>query len=232
MSQTKINSPDNILSALVDEWLAFTLFDSQSLENEQNKKKETLSTVNFTYMKSNDKQERIRIQKLLQKAIENRESTKNKITIENKDFIKSEKSIENRNENSIDAFSISETMESCLFRNYFYTNKAIYYAKARILCENLTKNGAYLLSHYDAEILCYFPSDALASGTFVEEWRSNYKYLLDQKLLAKKETRYGLFECHHCHSKNTDNYQSQTRSADEPATIFVNCFDCGAHFRR
>ena len=35
-----------------------------------------------------------------------------------------------------------------------------------------------------------------------------------------------MFTCKKCRSKNAY-YELQTRSADEPATIFVTCLDCG-----
>jgi DNA-directed RNA polymerase subunit M/transcription elongation factor TFIIS len=40
--------------------------------------------------------------------------------------------------------------------------------------------------------------------------------------------RYGLFRCVECNSRHTDNHSVQIRAADEPATVFVHCFDCGA----
>ena len=36
----------------------------------------------------------------------------------------------------------------------------------------------------------------------------------------------GMFECGRCKSRNTDYYQKQTRSADEPMTTFVTCKNC------
>lgn len=41
----------------------------------------------------------------------------------------------------------------------------------------------------------------------------------------------GLFRCPRCKSKNTDYYEKQTRSADEPMTKFCNCADCGTNWR-
>jgi transcription elongation factor S-II len=40
-----------------------------------------------------------------------------------------------------------------------------------------------------------------------------------------------LFTCKRCTSKNCTYYELQIRSADEPATIFVSCLDCGKHWR-
>jgi DNA-directed RNA polymerase subunit M/transcription elongation factor TFIIS len=40
-----------------------------------------------------------------------------------------------------------------------------------------------------------------------------------------------MYTCKKCRSKKCTYYELQTRSADEPATIFVTCLDCGKHFR-
>lgn len=41
----------------------------------------------------------------------------------------------------------------------------------------------------------------------------------------------GLFTCSRCKSSNTSNTQKQTRSADEPMTVFVHCHDCDKRWK-
>jgi len=41
----------------------------------------------------------------------------------------------------------------------------------------------------------------------------------------------GLFKCWRCKSEKTTHYQKQTRSADEPMTVFVQCTQCGNRWR-
>jgi transcription elongation factor S-II len=41
-----------------------------------------------------------------------------------------------------------------------------------------------------------------------------------------------MFTCSRCKSKQTTYYEMQTRSADEPATIFITCLDCGKFMKR
>ncbi|GBG34013.1 Transcription elongation factor A protein 1 [Hondaea fermentalgiana] len=41
----------------------------------------------------------------------------------------------------------------------------------------------------------------------------------------------GLYTCSRCNSKKTTHYQKQTRSADEPMTVFVSCLSCGKRWR-
>jgi transcription elongation factor S-II len=40
-----------------------------------------------------------------------------------------------------------------------------------------------------------------------------------------------MYTCKKCRSTRCTYYEMQTRSADEPATIFVTCLDCGKHWR-
>jgi len=40
-----------------------------------------------------------------------------------------------------------------------------------------------------------------------------------------------MYVCKKCRSTRCTYYEMQTRSADESATIFVTCLDCGKHFR-
>ena len=40
-----------------------------------------------------------------------------------------------------------------------------------------------------------------------------------------------MFTCKKCRSKRCTYYELQTRSADEPATIFITCLDCGKNWK-
>lgn len=40
-----------------------------------------------------------------------------------------------------------------------------------------------------------------------------------------------MFTCKKCRGKRCTYYELQTRSADEPATIFVTCLDCGKNWK-
>jgi len=41
----------------------------------------------------------------------------------------------------------------------------------------------------------------------------------------------GILQCHRCKSKRVVWYQMQTRSADEPMTVFANCSECGKRWK-
>ena len=49
---------------------------------------------------------------------------------------------------------------------------------------------------------------------------------------AKIEGTVGVFTCPRCHGKSTVSSERQTRSADEPLTIFIRCTTCGFNWKR
>jgi len=78
----------------------------------------------------------------------------------------------------------------------------------------------------------------LAFMTHQEMNEDRWKELLDKKMKrdANKYTNNiqastDMFTCRKCKSKRCTYYELQTRSADEPATIFVTCLDCGKNWK-
>jgi len=67
-----------------------------------------------------------------------------------------------------------------------------------------------------------------------ERWRK----LIETKM-KRDESKYtdniqastNMYTCKKCKSKRCTYYEMQTRSADEPATIFITCLDCDKHWR-
>ncbi len=52
----------------------------------------------------------------------------------------------------------------------------------------------------------------------------------------EEEKREGTFACAICarkgdYARNTTHYEKQTRSSDEPMTVFMHCHSCGRHFK-
>ena len=61
-----------------------------------------------------------------------------------------------------------------------------------------------------------------------------YKHIIEKKLYeTKKKKQKGstIFTCKKCKLSNCEVTQKQTRSADEPATTFVTCLECGYKYR-
>jgi len=67
-----------------------------------------------------------------------------------------------------------------------------------------------------------------------ERWRVliNNKMIRDaSKYVTNIAASTDMYTCKKCKSKKCTYYELQTRSADEPATIFVTCLDCGKHWK-
>jgi DNA-directed RNA polymerase subunit M/transcription elongation factor TFIIS len=67
-----------------------------------------------------------------------------------------------------------------------------------------------------------------------ERWRDliDRKTKRDQSRFTQNiEASTDMFKCKKCKSKRCTYYELQTRSADEPATIFITCLDCGKQFK-
>ena len=67
---------------------------------------------------------------------------------------------------------------------------------------------------------------------------TNWRKLIEKKMIRDKN-KYNTdksgaseeFKCRKCGKRETNYYQVQTRSADEPMTTFVTCLNCGNHWR-
>ena len=106
----------------------------------------------------------------------------------------------------------------------------IYTDRMRSIIYNLTKNDI-LLEQLKSETIK--PQD-IAFMTHYEMFPEKWKTMLmvkSEKDKGKFETNIeastDTFTCRKCRGNKTTYYQLQIRSADEPATTFINCIDCG-----
>ena len=83
-----------------------------------------------------------------------------------------------------------------------------------------------------------FAPQNLAFMTPVEMFPEQWNELLNEqqekyKLLYEVEHVQGTdeFKCYKCKERNCSYYQVQTRSADEPMTVFVTCLNCGKRWK-
>ncbi len=70
---------------------------------------------------------------------------------------------------------------------------------------------------------------------YPENWFALKDKLLqrEQKILEGNKSRAtNQFECRRCHKRECTYYELQTRSADEPMTIFITCLNCGKEWRQ
>lgn len=70
---------------------------------------------------------------------------------------------------------------------------------------------------------------------FEERWKDCF---LEQQIREKRQLEGNKamatdrFLCKRCHKRECTYYELQTRSADEPMTIFITCLNCGKHWRQ
>jgi len=67
-----------------------------------------------------------------------------------------------------------------------------------------------------------------------ELWPERYKFIIEKKAYEhnqKKNKGSNIFSCKKCKQSNCEVTQKQTRAADEPATTFVKCLECGFSFK-
>lgn len=109
----------------------------------------------------------------------------------------------------------------------------IYLDRLRSIYINL-KNPEFLNQIKNKEIL----PQSIAFMTHQEMNTSHWRVLIEQKMIrdANKYTTdiqasTDMFTCKKCKSKRCTYYELQTRSADEPATIFITCLDCGKNWK-
>jgi transcription elongation factor S-II len=110
----------------------------------------------------------------------------------------------------------------------------IYIDRLRSIYTNL-KNPELLGMVKGGEIT----SQSLAFMTHQEMDHEHWRSMIDRKIkrdaskfTTNVQASTDMFTCRKCKSKRCSYYEMQIRSADEPATIFVTCLDCGKNFKR
>ena len=134
---------------------------------------------------------------------------------------------------------------------YAKGNKDTYLDKIRSLVFNLKKNTQLrenvLFGGVSSETLVHMSPNELATDEKVKEREAQVAFLKDSRRLdwetANEEKvnemcgikgdllKASLFECGRCKSHKTTSTQKQTRSADEPMTVFVLCLNCGNRWK-
>jgi transcription elongation factor S-II len=137
----------------------------------------------------------------------------------------------------------NNTINECIDKNIVPSWNSIftqvYINKARSLYTNLSpdsyiKNKRLLIRLEKNE----FTPEQLVNMSYQELFPENWKELIDEKYRrdkvlfeSKKEAMTDQFQCKRCKSRETCYYEVQTRSADEPMTIFITCLNCGNRWK-
>lgn len=76
------------------------------------------------------------------------------------------------------------------------------------------------------------PNELVPDGLYAKQIQEKiHKDIRKEYLKREAVNQEGFFTCNKCKSKKTTYYQLQTRSADEPMTTFVSCFNCGKNWK-
>jgi len=76
------------------------------------------------------------------------------------------------------------------------------------------------------------PEDLWPDGPYAKTVEERIIKEMRKAYLAKEsKNQDGFFKCGRCKSMKTTYYQMQTRSADEPMTVFVSCLNCDKNWK-
>lgn len=116
----------------------------------------------------------------------------------------------------------------------------MYFMEAKHISANLHP-GAYvqnteLFAKYKAgEVSFKEISEMDSYQLFEDRWKDSF---LQQQIREKRQLEGNMsmatdrFLCKRCGKRQCTYYELQTRSADEPMTVFITCLNCGKHWRQ
>lgn len=133
---------------------------------------------------------------------------------------------------------IAVRMEACMFATFGDVNAA-YKNKYRELAMNLKDpnnpdlNDALLTGAWQPETVVTMAVKDLASVALKAQREAEAKWAREEARsdLGKMNGLTDMFRCGKCKERKCTYYQMQTRSADEPMTVFVRCTVCGNRWK-
>lgn len=142
-------------------------------------------------------------------------------------------------ENSIYNFAVNTANKYYIFSDWDNQDyKIIYTNKAKsILCNMCDKFG---VQNQDIpDVLQKTGPLHLATKNYYElnptQWRSIQEDKIKIEQMKKQAVQLNvtdMFKCMRCFKRNCTYFELQTRSADEPMTIFVTCLECGKKWKQ
>jgi hypothetical protein len=99
---------------------------------------------------------------------------------------------------------------------------------------SLVKNPRLLERCLGGEFPLHHIPSMSAYDMFPERWQelADKQLIREQKILeGNKSQATDEYKCNRCHKRQCTYYEMQTRSADEPTTIFITCLNCGKRWK-
>jgi DNA-directed RNA polymerase subunit M/transcription elongation factor TFIIS len=166
--------------------------------------------------------------------VTNPENFRKNVANKFKNILTDEKSCINL-EKGIFNYSIKEANSRKIIKKWENPHFAqIYIDRLRSIYINL-KNPELLAMVNNNEVT----PQVLAFMTHQEMDHEHWRVMIERKIkrdaskfVTNVQASTDMFTCRKCKSKRSTFYELQTRSADEPATIFITCLDCGKQSKR
>jgi DNA-directed RNA polymerase subunit M/transcription elongation factor TFIIS len=138
-------------------------------------------------------------------------------------------------EKGIFNYTIKEAGSRQIIKKWYNTLFCeIYAARLKTVLINLKQNKVLLNQLKTGEITPI----AFAMMTHQEMNPEQWKPIIDRKIKRDRlkftnnvEASTDMYTCGRCKSKKCTYYEMQTRSADEPTTVFVTCLNCGKNWK-
>ena len=136
-------------------------------------------------------------------------------------------------------YSLQKSIDRNIIPTWNIVFKNIYINKVISIYSNLSKNNYINNKRLIQRVKKQeFTPEQLVNMTPQELFPEHWKELIDEKYRrdkilyeTKKEAMTDQFKCSKCHSRETCYFEMQTRSADEPMTIFITCLNCGKRWK-
>lgn len=171
---------------------------------------------------------------MIKTAITNPTSFRNKMAKQFSPMFPEEKDYKNI-EKAIFNYAIKESTQRKVIKKWENNSfVSIYIYRFRSILTNLKNNKLIELIQANEITI-----PQLENITHYEMDPSKWKVLIEKKIIREQndlnskelQASTDMFTCNKCKSKKCTYYELQTRSADEPATIFVTCINCGKNWR-
>lgn len=109
----------------------------------------------------------------------------------------------------------------------------IYIERLRSVWINFGQSPSLLEKYKTGEIT----PETLSTMTHLEMNPDRWRTYIEKKMKRESQSTEerastDMFTCKKCKSKKCSYYELQTRSADEPTTIFITCLDCGKNWKQ